>query len=168
MNNRPFLILLIISIGLNCAAAGALVHSYFFTPGEQPFRQADGLGEAAGQNYKTGPPGMFNRQGRGIGRHVRKQRSHIHELQNQLIAQLMAEEPDRKKIHALCEDISRNQALLQKTIVERILEDIKDLPPENKKQYLSAIKKRMQRGRHTGRGHRHNKIGRGKGRFSGD
>jgi hypothetical protein len=164
MNSRTLSVLLILSLCINCAAAGALVHCFFFDGTGGRYAQPDQGTRFAGEPPADKPAqGVLKRRGRGIGRLVRSQREHIRTLQDDLIDQMMEDRPDREAIFSLCESISQHQAALQKSIVEKILEDIKNLPPERKKQYLTAIKKRMQRGGPGGGGRRHSQAGRMRG-----
>jgi len=151
MNSLWFKALFVLSLALNCVIAGGLFYKYFAVPHSLEQMQKP----LAGSNLLHTLPPHVRTQRKGLYKQIKDLKWKIGKDREELFNLLSKTPPEREKITALVDVISRKQAAMQHTITNRILEDLQHVSPEQKDAYLSMLKKRMfreKRGRRMGRG----------------
>lgn len=151
MNSVWFKALFVLSLALNCVIAGGFFYRYFAVPNRLEQMQKP-LGSS---NLLQTLPLHVRTQRKGLYRQIKELKRQIGNHREELFNLLSKTPPEREKITALVDVISRKQAAMQHTITNRILEDLRHVSPGQKDAYLSMLKKRMFReklGRRMGRG----------------
>lgn len=156
MNSSLLKAVFVVSLGLNCMIAGGLTYKYFFTAKNEGAYERPLSRRLPGRDLSPG----IRKRGRGLGRRMRQERMEIGQMQDRLVELLIQAEPDRTEINAMLEEIRQSRAKLQQFIMDRILNEIRDLTLEQKRAYLSNLKGSM-------RGRGMMGMGKGKGRRKG-
>ena len=76
---------------------------------------------------------------------IRPERKRIRKEQERLVDLLMQEPPDEMRINEAVEKVYRAQLEVEKLTIERILNEIKSLTPEQKTKYIAKLKRRMRK-----------------------
>jgi len=155
MNSVWFKTILVLSLACNCMIAGAFTYKYFIGPQTQ--------------QLPAGPGGPQPQAGRLLSPEARQElqgkitpvRQQIQDDRNRIVELLKQDTPDRLQIDAALASISTRQSKIQSMVMDRIVQELQTMTPEQKAQYLSAMKDArcwrgmfgMGRGMGRGRGH---------------
>ena len=143
--NAPWLkALLIVSLIANCLVAGFLTRHWL-------------IGQPTVASVPAGPVDRPAAARRGLGPAFHTHQSENIRLRQRLIGLLAQTPPDRERIYALIEEMSRSQAAMQRVVADRIMRDLRDLSPAARTAYLDDLARRMH-------GHHHDTHGPGNGR----
>ena len=161
MNSVWFKTILVLSLACNCMIAGAFTYKYFI-----------------GLRVQQSPAGTDQRlqSGRLLSSDARQElqeqmtpvRRQIQDDRDRIIDLLKQDPPDRQQIDAALASITRRQSDMQCMVMDRILQELKTMTPEQKAQYLSNMRNArcwrgmfgMGRGMGRGRGHREGRYNR--------
>lgn len=147
MNGIWVKVLLVLSLACNCAVAGALTYKYFFAPKQQ----------SAPPFVRPLPPGGWcSPEARlEMRKKIEPTRRQIEQARARIIELLRADTPDREQIYREIDAISSAQTNIQRAVMDRLIQDLQRMTPDQKTAYLDAMKdQRFWRGM----------FGRGKGK----
>ncbi len=166
MNSKWLKIGLIISLGLNCMIAGALVYHFVLDRPLGRFFSSPPRGHHT-TILKSLPP-ESRAAHKELRKKMRAERRQAARARHALMDLLAEPEPDRGRIDAQLELINRQRAHMGRMVVGQMLEDIKAVPPDQRAAFIDSLRqsKYFRAGR-PGRGRgaegRGGRSGRGRG-----
>ena len=134
MSSRWVKMILVLSLACNCAVAGALTYKYFVAP-EFPPPPMPG---------RPFPPSCWYspEARREMRQKIEPARRQIEQARTRIIELLRADTPDRESIYREIDVISSSQARIQRAVMDRLIQDLQRMTPDQKAAYLTAMEDR--------------------------
>jgi uncharacterized membrane protein len=162
MNSVWLKTILVLSLACNCMIAGAFTYKYFIGPQAQ--QAPAGPGQQQLQSGRLlSPEARQELQGK-----ITPVRQQIQDDRNRIVELLRQDTPDRRQIDAALALMSTRQANIQSIVMDRIIQELQTMTPEQKTRYLADMQDPrcwrgmfgMGRGKERGRGHGEGRRGR--------
>ena len=130
-----FKALIIVSLGLNCMIAGAVVYRYFW---------AGTFGRPHGPGQFLGETSLQNQAAHAAVREkMAASRENIHSARTRIIESVGTQTPDRTLISKELDTINKLQSDMERMAVEQMLQDVQALPPEKRDAFLADLQRSM-------------------------
>jgi len=150
MNRRVWILVFLLSVSFNIATLGVVAFSL-------RSRAQDQSGGPEGEvrqelQLSAAQQETFDRLRETFQQQRARQDTGMTALREALVRELVADQPDAARIDSLLDQMARGQAQVQRSLVDRILQETAVLRPEQRIVFAPWLERRLLRGGRTGDG----------------